>query len=270
MTGQDDDKIELKDIRKTLWWGDPSEYRHRIRYYKANRFDELEALGFDFEREYSEDYWREKTRDAWLDREPETPEEVFRFYSEWHGYIPELVVRQAEVVDDIRQCYYWLRENGARSVLDYGAGAGDFSMYMAYKGLDAVYADVDGVLPEFADLRYKARGDVDVDIRPIESPDSTPADVVNAVDAAICLEVIEHLPDPESVIDGFSKAINPGGVLITSWTFTDWSDDDDDVYTPCHINLGSARSREVAEYVQRDFEEIDFTWNKQLRLWRRK
>lgn len=282
-TMTEQEKIELKDVRKDLMWSDPSEYKHRRIWYKRDKIRELKNLGYmevagvdlrnpeDLDEEtLDEDFWRKKTRDLWERESPETEQEIFEWYGAHREYIVENMIRQAEVVDDIRQCYRWLRETDAETVLDYGGGAGDFGLYLAQQGYNVAYADVQGSFPQFVRRRIRERPYVDLVVNRITSPDDTPSDVISSTDAAICLEVIEHLPDPESVIDGFADVINSGGYLISSWTFNDWSDDPDDVYTPCHINTGRDRSREVREYLELYFDEIDHTWNAQMRLWERK
>lgn len=277
------DKIELKDVRKTLLWADPSEYKHRVAWYKRDKLREIRDLGYETvagvdlsepeklpEEVLDEDFWRRKTRDLWEMFEPESDEEIFDWYGAHDAYIVENNIRQADVVDDIRQCHRWLRQYDVSSVLDYGGGVGDFSLYHAYNGYNVAYADVQGSFPEFVKKRVNARGDINVLIRELRGPKETPSDVINQTDAAICLEVIEHLPHVEAVIDGFADVIKSGGFLISSWTFNDWSDDPDDVYTPCHINIGRDRSREVREYVELYFDEVEHTWNAQMRLWQRK
>lgn len=277
------EEIELSDVRKALLWGDPSEYKHRRVWYKRNKIREIRDLGYEIiadvdlrepdeldKETLEEDFWRKKTRDLWERESPESDAEIFEWYGSHKAYLVENMIRQAEFISDIRQCYRWLRQYDVESVLDYGGGAGDFALYHAYQGYNVAYADVEGSFPRFLEQRVRARDDVNVLVRELTSYTDTPSDVIESTDAAICLEVIEHLPYPESVIDGFADVVNSGGFLITSWTFNDWSDDPDDVYTPCHINVGRDRSREVREYMELYFDEVEHTWNAQMRLWERK
>jgi 2-polyprenyl-3-methyl-5-hydroxy-6-metoxy-1,4-benzoquinol methylase len=257
--------IDLADIRHDLWFG--GGFTNRIEQYRRNKFDEMHSLGRPFEVHLDLEYWQEQTRDAWLDASPETPADVFQFYQSNDWYIPELMLWNVEQVSEIRQYHRWLREYGADSVLDYGAGVGDVPLYLSNE-YEAWYADVDGVVADFYEDRaaYRAR---ETPMIRIDEPSFDLREVDKTWDAIICVDVLEHLPDPERVIDAFTASLAPDGLLFTQWTFNDFADDADSVYTPLHIQTGRDVSRRILDHLRADYTQVDGTWSNIVRAWQK-
>ncbi|MGD0247417.1 MAG: methyltransferase domain-containing protein [Candidatus Limnocylindrales bacterium] len=94
----------------------------------------------------------------------------------------------------------------ASRVLDVGAGAGAFSRRLADSGYQVTALDVD---PEewIAD---------EIPFRVLDIDRGLQASVVEEYDAAVCLEVIEHLENPWQFMRETLHLVRPGGHLILS------------------------------------------------------
>ena len=247
-----------------------SDYRNRTEAWLDDRFDEIQSLGYDFDRNYDLDYYRERSRDAWLAQEPETEQEVHDFYCQYEEYIPELSVwtYKGDKIEQIRQYHFWFTRHGVDSVVDYGAGVGDCVLALDGLGYNPVYCDVPGPAASFFADRCDARG-LSLPRYHIDSPETTVRGLEQDVDAIISNDVLEHVPDPEATIQSFADTLDTGGLCITQWTFNDHEDEEDSIYTPCHIQDGRERAESVAETMRDHFEKVDSTWNEQMRCWRR-
>lgn len=102
---------------------------------------------------------------------------------------------------------------GAR-VLDVGCGGGLLSEAMAASGAHVTALDLAPELIEVARLHLLESGlDVDYRLQSVESlADEAPA----SFDAITCMEMLEHVPDPGSVLRACAKLLKPGGVLLLS------------------------------------------------------
>lgn len=98
-------------------------------------------------------------------------------------------------------------------VLDYGAGIGDLSLAMAERGANVTYFDVDGQSKEYA--RWQARQrNLKLNFA------STHAELANQqFDTIIVLDVLEHLFEPEPVLEFLNEKLADGGLLIASAYF---------------------------------------------------
>ncbi len=103
--------------------------------------------------------------------------------------------------------------NGA-SVLDVGCGAGLLSEAMAKGGANVTAIDLAPNLLKVARLHGLESG-VKVDYR--ETAVETLADAQPAsFDVITCMEMLEHVPDPASIIDACARLLKPGGRLFVS------------------------------------------------------
>lgn len=102
---------------------------------------------------------------------------------------------------------------GAR-VLDVGCGAGLLSEALAAAGAQVIALDLAPELVEVAKLHLLESGH-NVDYR-LQSVEALAAEMPATFDAIACMELLEHVPDPASVILACAHALKPGGKLFVS------------------------------------------------------
>jgi 2-polyprenyl-6-hydroxyphenyl methylase/3-demethylubiquinone-9 3-methyltransferase len=102
---------------------------------------------------------------------------------------------------------------GAR-VLDVGCGAGLLSEAMAGEGAQVMALDLSPELIDVAKLHLLESGRT-VDYR-LVSVEELAAQLPGAFDAVTCMEMLEHVPDPGSVLRACATLLRPGGTLFVS------------------------------------------------------
>lgn len=103
--------------------------------------------------------------------------------------------------------------DGAR-VLDVGCGAGLLSEAMALEGARVSAIDLSPELVKVARLHALESG-AEVDYR-VQAVEDAAAAEPGAFAAVTCMEMIEHVPDPLSVVRACAQALRPGGRLFVS------------------------------------------------------
>ncbi|MGH8040588.1 MAG: bifunctional 2-polyprenyl-6-hydroxyphenol methylase/3-demethylubiquinol 3-O-methyltransferase UbiG [Rudaea sp.] len=103
--------------------------------------------------------------------------------------------------------------NGAR-VLDVGCGGGILSEALAAAGADVTGIDLAPRVLEVARLHLHESG-LRVDYRDI-SVEALAAEMPGAFDVIACMELLEHVPDPGSVIRACATLLKRGGRLFAS------------------------------------------------------
>jgi 2-polyprenyl-6-hydroxyphenyl methylase/3-demethylubiquinone-9 3-methyltransferase len=102
---------------------------------------------------------------------------------------------------------------GAR-VLDVGCGAGILSEALAREGADVVALDLAPELIDIAQLHLLESG-LKIDYR-LQSVEALAEEVPATFDAITCMEMLEHVPDPASVLRACASLLKPGGKLFVS------------------------------------------------------
>ena len=103
--------------------------------------------------------------------------------------------------------------NGAR-VLDVGCGGGILSEALARAGAQVTGIDLAPRVLEVARLHLHESGQ-NVDYREV-SVEALAAESPASFDAITCMEMLEHVPDPGSVIAACATLLKPGGRLFLS------------------------------------------------------
>ncbi len=101
-----------------------------------------------------------------------------------------------------------------KSVVDVGCGGGILSESMAQRG--AIVTGIDmGEAPLGVARLHQLESGVEVDYRQITAEELA-AENPNAYDVVTCLEMLEHVPDPASVIQACADLVKPGGHVFFS------------------------------------------------------
>ena len=105
------------------------------------------------------------------------------------------------------------------AVLDVGCGAGLLSEALAGEGAEVVALDLAPELIEIAKLHLlesqAQRPMLRVDYR-LQSVESIATQFAGTFDAITCMEMLEHVPDPASVVRACASLLKPGGRLFVS------------------------------------------------------
>lgn len=136
---------------------------------------------------------------------------------------------------------YQIRTHGWKKGLDFGGGIGEQSILASEEGADMTYVDIEGSKTrEYAEWRFNK-----CNINPkIENENF----VVNEdYDFIVAMDILEHLQNPEPVIENFAKH--------TEWLFCNPEQLFFDKWNPQHIS-----KFDLTKY----FEKVEIT------LWRRR
>lgn len=154
--------------------------------------------------------WRAKQVD------PANATQVVDFYNTSEAEVFDLIGWHAE--DQIHHrtfhCVDLAVAQGATTLLDYGSGIGSDAIVAANAGLAVTLADVSDRLLAFARWRCERRG---FTVQTVDLKRAAPP--VNAFDAAICFDVLEHVPDPPATVGTIADALRPHGLLFVHAPF---------------------------------------------------
>jgi 2-polyprenyl-6-hydroxyphenyl methylase/3-demethylubiquinone-9 3-methyltransferase len=101
-----------------------------------------------------------------------------------------------------------------KKVLDVGCGGGILSESMAAKGAQVTGIDMGEAPLQVARLHLLESGfDITYERIPVER---LAAEQPATFDVVTCLEMLEHVPDPASVVEACSRLVRPGGHVIFS------------------------------------------------------
>ncbi|MEO6171734.1 MAG: bifunctional 2-polyprenyl-6-hydroxyphenol methylase/3-demethylubiquinol 3-O-methyltransferase UbiG [Arenimonas sp.] len=101
-----------------------------------------------------------------------------------------------------------------KKILDVGCGGGLLSEALAREGAQVVALDLAEELIEIAKL-HLYESNVKVDYR-LQSVESLAEEIPTQFDAITCMEMLEHVPDPSSILRACAKLLKPGGKLFIS------------------------------------------------------
>jgi 2-polyprenyl-6-hydroxyphenyl methylase / 3-demethylubiquinone-9 3-methyltransferase len=102
---------------------------------------------------------------------------------------------------------------GKRAV-DIGCGAGLLSEALAREGAEVTGIDLAEASLEAARLHARQSG-LEIDYRAMAA-EQLAAEQAGYYDLVCCLEMLEHVPDPASVVQACAALVKPGGTLVFS------------------------------------------------------
>jgi 2-polyprenyl-6-hydroxyphenyl methylase / 3-demethylubiquinone-9 3-methyltransferase len=102
-----------------------------------------------------------------------------------------------------------------KQVLDVGCGGGILADSMARKGANVLGIDLATKALKVAQLHALEAQTPNVDYREI-SAEALAVDQPASFDVVMCMEMLEHVPDPSSVVNACAALVKPGGWVFFS------------------------------------------------------
>lgn len=99
-------------------------------------------------------------------------------------------------------------------VVDVGCGGGILSESMARQGAQVLGIDLSQAVLEVAEL-HALEARVSVDYRAVSAEDLA-VERPGAFDAATCMEMLEHVPDPAATLRALAALVKPQGHIVVS------------------------------------------------------
>ncbi len=143
-----------------------------------------------------------------------------------HWWDPEGPLKTLHHINPLRADYVDERAGGVadRTLLDIGCGGGLLSEAMAVRGARVTGIDLgEGAIAAARD-HARSSGLTDIDYEVMDCSDlarEKPA----AFDVVTCLELLEHVPEPERIVKAAATLVAPGGHVVFStlnrnlWSF---------------------------------------------------
>jgi 2-polyprenyl-6-hydroxyphenyl methylase/3-demethylubiquinone-9 3-methyltransferase len=145
------------------------------------------------------------------------PAELAKFSALAHRWWdPESEFRPLHQINPLRLDWiHALSGLGGKRVLDVGCGGGILADSMARKGAEVTGIDLAAKALRVAQLHALEAGTEGVQYREI-SVEALAAEQPASFDVVTCMEMLEHVPDPASVVKACSQLVKPGGWVFFS------------------------------------------------------
>jgi 2-polyprenyl-6-hydroxyphenyl methylase/3-demethylubiquinone-9 3-methyltransferase len=102
-----------------------------------------------------------------------------------------------------------------KRVLDVGCGGGILADSMARRGADVLGIDLAGKALKVAQLHAIEAATPRVEYREVAA-EALAADTPESFDVVTCMEMLEHVPDPASIVSACARLARPGGWVFFS------------------------------------------------------
>lgn len=145
------------------------------------------------------------------------PQEIAKFSELAHRWWdPESEFRPLHQINPLR--LEWIDQRASlrgKRVLDVGCGGGILSDAMARRGSDVLGIDLSTKALRVASLHALEASTPSVQYREV-SAETLAAESPSDFDVVTCMEMLEHVPDPLSVVSACAALVRPGGWLFFS------------------------------------------------------
>lgn len=160
----------------------------------------------------------QKIKEKWINEDPKTQDEINKYYNNLDLYIPELsswhaINRNEDIIKIVEFLQLNVRKR-AKSYLDYCAGIGSAALFFRYYGFSVTLADISDSMLNYAKWRFKRHKDKAnfIDLKKNKLP-------LNKFDCAMSMEVLEHVTNPEEIINNIGQSLKKGGLLFITTPF---------------------------------------------------
>jgi 2-polyprenyl-6-hydroxyphenyl methylase / 3-demethylubiquinone-9 3-methyltransferase len=145
------------------------------------------------------------------------PAELAKFSELAHRWWdPESEFRPLHQINPLRLDWiYQIAPLSGKQVLDIGCGGGILADAMARKGARVLGIDLAGKALKVAQLHALEANTQGVQYREI-SAEALAAETPARFDVVTCMEMLEHVPDPASVVRACAALVKPGGRVFFS------------------------------------------------------
>ncbi len=145
------------------------------------------------------------------------PAELAKFSDLAHRWWdPESEFRPLHQINPLRlEWIHGLVNLTGKRVVDVGCGGGILADAMARKGADVLGIDLATKSLKVAQLHALEAGTSGVQYREI-SAEALANEQTGQFDVVTCMEMLEHVPDPASVVQACSRLVKPGGWVFFS------------------------------------------------------
>jgi 2-polyprenyl-6-hydroxyphenyl methylase / 3-demethylubiquinone-9 3-methyltransferase len=145
------------------------------------------------------------------------PAELAKFSDLAHRWWdPESEFRPLHQINPLR--LDWIQSQvplAGKRVLDVGCGGGILAEAMARKGAHVLGIDLSTKALKVAQLHALEARTPDIEYREV-SAEALAAEQPGKFDVITCMEMLEHVPDPASVVQACSTLVKPGGWVFFS------------------------------------------------------
>jgi 2-polyprenyl-6-hydroxyphenyl methylase/3-demethylubiquinone-9 3-methyltransferase len=145
------------------------------------------------------------------------PAELAKFSELAHRWWdPESEFRPLHQINPLR--LQWIDQLAAlagKQVVDIGCGGGILAEAMAGRGAQVLGIDLAGKSLKVAQLHALESGQQNVRYREV-SAEALAAEAPEAYDVVTCMEMLEHVPDPQQVVQACARLVKPGGWVFFS------------------------------------------------------
>ncbi|CAN7733678.1 bifunctional 2-polyprenyl-6-hydroxyphenol methylase/3-demethylubiquinol 3-O-methyltransferase UbiG [Pseudorhodoferax sp. LjRoot39] len=145
------------------------------------------------------------------------PAELAKFSELAHRWWdPESEFRPLHQINPLR--LNWIVESAAlagRQVVDIGCGGGILADSMARRGANVLGVDLSTKALKVAQLHALEAGTPNIRYREVAAEELA-AEQPASFDVVTCMEMLEHVPDPASVVRACAQLVKPGGWVFFS------------------------------------------------------